>query len=132
MQRQPFKLLSLLFNHPDVCPPTEKEPPFFHSPDTGQGLKYYLDQYFLNYNHKVLCEASTAISFTPFAARALYQTVPNVKLIFIVRNPIDRAYSNWKMYSKSEEDLSFEEAVDLELTELNNSWFPEEEKHWFW
>ena len=41
---------------------------------------------------------------------------PKIKLIIILRNPIDRAYSSWQMVKNNEwTNFSFKEAIDEEL-----------------
>ncbi|KAI8083150.1 P-loop containing nucleoside triphosphate hydrolase protein [Halteromyces radiatus] len=59
-----------------------------------------------------------------FIARRIRETLPHVKLVFILRDPIDRAYTqflNEKASARHKEDgssLSFDSLVDLELSIL--------------
>jgi len=48
--------------------------------------------------------------------KRMWETVPEAKLIVLLRNPIERAYSQWKMakYSKKDEPRSFDEVVEAE------------------
>ena len=62
---------------------------------------------------------------TPFyfwnesVAKKLKKDLPNVKLITILRNPVDRAYSNYNLGVRGgTENLSFEEAIDIEINAL--------------
>jgi len=49
---------------------------------------------------------------------------PHVKLIFILRNPVSRAYSHyWHAVSKFREDLSFEDALNVEEERISKSLF---------
>lgn len=49
------------------------------------------------------------------APRRIWQYNPNMKLIFILRNPIDRAYSHWNMaYVRWAESLPFLQAIRSE------------------
>lgn len=60
-------------------------------------------------------EGSPDYLFHPHAARRVHETLPHVKLVAILRNPIDRAYSFYKhQIMRTNEPLSFEEAVDAE------------------
>lgn len=48
---------------------------------------------------------------------------PEVKLIFLLRNPIARAYSHWAMeFSRGYESLSFSEAIRLEKPRCEQAW----------
>ncbi|MEQ9022615.1 MAG: sulfotransferase domain-containing protein, partial [Pseudomonadales bacterium] len=47
--------------------------------------------------------------------KRIYEYNPEMKIIIILRNPIDRAYSNWNMErSRNNDNLSFDDAVDAE------------------
>lgn len=49
----------------------------------------------------------------------IFKLLPNVKLIAIFRNPVDRAYSNYNLsIRKKTEKLTFEEAIDDEIQDL--------------
>src|SRR4051794_12321241 len=44
------------------------------------------------------------------------EVLPEGQMLFVVRDPVDRAYSNWLWSRKNElEDQSFEKAIELEL-----------------
>ena len=49
----------------------------------------------------------------------IIKLLPNVKIISQLRNPIDRAYSNYQLgVREGHEKLSFEQSIDLELKNL--------------
>ena len=51
----------------------------------------------------------------PIVAKRIYSLLPNVKIIILLRNPVDRAYSEYNMNVKwNLEKLSFEEAIEKE------------------
>lgn len=57
-------------------------------------------------------DATPITMFYPNAIERLGNHNPKIKVICILRNPVDRAYSNWKMeVSRNREELSFEEAI---------------------
>ncbi|PID58312.1 sulfotransferase [candidate division KSB3 bacterium] len=65
-------------------------------------------------------ESSPYYLFHPHAARRMAATVPNVKLIALLRNPVDRAYSHYNHERrKGREELSFEEAIAAEEQRLD-------------
>ena len=53
--------------------------------------------------------------WNPVAAKRIQKLLPNIKLITILRNPIDRAYSNYNAAVKNKKmTLSFEDAIKTE------------------
>jgi hypothetical protein len=60
-------------------------------------------------------QTSPLYIYEPKTASRIAQLLPRVKLIFILRNPVDRAYSHyWHEVKKGHETLSFEEALEQE------------------
>lgn len=57
--------------------------------------------------------------------KRIFETNPKVKLIVFLRNPVDRAFSQWKMarYIKKDENRSFPEIVESEINMLKNPEF---------
>ena len=54
--------------------------------------------------------------WNPLVTQRIHDMFPKIKLIAILRNPIDRAYSNYFLGVRSgTENLSFEEAIDKEI-----------------
>ncbi len=73
-----------------------------------------------NHCWPVVGEASPYYLFHPAAAERIQATVPHVKLVALLREPVSRAYSNyWDRVATGHEDLpSFEEAVAAEDSRL--------------
>jgi Sulfotransferase domain len=65
-------------------------------------------------------ESSPYYLFHPAAPRRIAATVPGVKLIAVLREPVSRAYSNyWDSVARGEETLpTFEEAIDAEVSRM--------------
>ena len=63
----------------------------------------------------------------------MHKQLPNLKLILLLRNPVDRAYSHFQMEKrKFREDLTFEEAIkyeQLNLPSLYDKVLKNDEKH---
>lgn len=61
-------------------------------------------------------EATPTYLHYPHAAKRIHDLIPNVKLIILLRNPIDRAYSHhqYRLLRSTEETLSFEESFERE------------------
>jgi hypothetical protein len=66
------------------------------------------------------CEASPYYLFHPHAPARLKALIPRAKLIVLLRNPVERAYSHYHhSLRKGYEPLSFEQAVDKEPERLS-------------
>lgn len=64
-------------------------------------------------------EYSTSYLLHPLAPRRVAARLPGVKIIVLLRNPVDRAYSHYIMAQRNgaEPDCSFEDIVDKEIAE---------------
>jgi hypothetical protein len=69
-----------------------------------------------------LCgEASPFYLYHPFAIQRIKKDLPKIKLIILLRHPVERAYSHYKFeYQSGFENKSFSEAINLEKTRLND------------
>lgn len=101
-----------LSQHPQVCLSQPKEPHFFDF-DFDKGLDYYRQKYFSHYQGEVAAgEATVDYLMLPFVPPRIKQTIPDARIIVILRNPVERAYSEWWMQkSRGVEKLSFGAAV---------------------
>jgi len=55
--------------------------------------------------------------------RRIWEAVPKVKLIALLRNPVDRAYSHYHhTVKKGQEPLSFEDAIEQEPERIRGEW----------
>jgi len=92
-------LYELLDRHPDVymARPLKPEPKFFlvdHVYD--KGLNFYANTWFAAAGDARLAgEKSTDYLESAAAAERIARDLPRVKLVFILREPADRAYSNY-------------------------------------
>lgn len=108
-----------LQNHPDVYLPRNKRPEphfFFKATEYKRGLAYYSERYFSDWKgEKAVGEASTSYLFGKGTPELVADALPDVRIIVMLRNPIDRAYSNyWHTVSSGLDNLSFEEAISRE------------------
>lgn len=75
--------------------------------------KYYVEN--VRKRHFLSGEASPYYIFHPHAPRRISEVLPHVKLLLLLRNPIDRAYSqHWLEVMGNYETLSFEDAIKCE------------------
>jgi hypothetical protein len=111
-------LYELLARHPDIymAPPRTPEPKFFLVDDLyAQGLERYAEWFKGAAAHQLAGEKSTNYLENAPSADRIARDLPGVKLVFILREPAARAYSNY-LWSKMNglEDLSFADALDRE------------------
>jgi len=120
-------LYHYLIQHPDIYGATTKEIEYFSKYSYKSVWWYrsffpsYLTKWFckLRGNIFVTGEASTSYSFFPDVATRVKKVLPNVKIIVLLRNPVDRAYSQFNhQVRKGREKLSFEEALGKEEKRL--------------
>ena len=109
-----------------MAKPLKPEPKFFLRDDEyARGLAYYSDKWFAGADAtKIAGEKSTDYLESASSAARIARDLPHVKLIFILREPVARAYSNYlwtKMNGLETEDfptaLRLEEQRERELPE---------------
>lgn len=118
-------LYSTLKQHPEVYMPEEMRPEpafFFKSWEYKKGFDYYCTRWFSSVPKTAIAvgEKSTNYLFGGrIVAERMYKTIPDIKIIFILRNPIERAWANYRFtVLQGLEDLSFDEALINESERL--------------
>jgi hypothetical protein len=114
-------LYQLLVQHPRVKAAFFKEVHYFDL-NFGKGNNWYRSNFPLqmrNTRSYITGEASPYYLFHPHAAKRASMVVSDAKLIVLLRNPVDRAYSHYqhqvkRVPGKARETLSFEEAIEVE------------------
>jgi Trp operon repressor len=130
--------------HPEIYMSSVKEPRFFgligESPNFQGPGDYKVNQRLVtNFDtyqdlfrgtsskHKAVGEGSTWYLYLERAPIQIHQYIPDVKLIAVLRNPVDRAFSNFlhQRYRSSEEAIAnFSEALDQEEDRIQHNWRP--------
>ena len=114
-------MFQYLSQHPQVRPPFRKEIKFFdiHYP---RGLGWYRSHFPLQFKMKdgaLTGEATPYYLFHPLAAERMAHDLPNVKLIILLRNPVDRTYSHYSHIQRvGREPLPFDRAIAAEPDRL--------------
>jgi len=117
-------LYQYLTQHPLVIPGVGKEVYFFDK-KFDKGINWYksffptkLRKSRLEKKLKRNCitgEATPRYLYHPHTPKRVFDLIPTVKLIVLLRNPIDRAYSHYQMEAKQDNnELPFEEAIEQE------------------
>jgi Sulfotransferase domain len=108
-------LFQSLREHPDICWAKRKEVHFFDSERHFRGKKPSYSKYHAFFDpqpsHKVLGEATPIYMYWYDAPKRIWEYNPQMKLIMILRNPIDRAYSHWNIMRHRTPDVTFWEAI---------------------
>lgn len=109
--------------HPNIMGAVGKEVKFFDC-NYRRGLNWYQGFFprkeTLTESKAITIEASPYYFFHPLAARRIYEHFPQMKIIITLRNPVNRAYSHYRMnYDLGVETLpTFEAAIEAEETRL--------------
>lgn len=108
-----------LAQHPDVFVPRQKEPRFFDA-EYEKGLDYYWQTYFSDWAGELAVgEGRVFLLFLPFVPARIRESLPDARLIAILRDPVDRAYSHWwHRYTARNESLPFEDAIEQNLERI--------------
>ena len=125
-------LYNNLIEHPSICSATVKEVGYFDR-YYNKGIKWYR-RHFPSIFHRyyirkilrkdfITGEASTGYILMPHALKRISKVVPQAKLILMLRNPVDRAYSHFHHAVRmGVETLSFEEAIKREPQRTSDVW----------
>lgn len=122
-------LYNYLIQHPNIYPAKTKEVNYFgrHSSIWYRPnfptvfLKYIVTK--LKKEPFMTGEASPFYLLNPLVPRIVKKKIPNVKLIVLLRNPIDRTFSQYKqIHRDNQEPFSFEEALKKEKFRTKEDW----------
>jgi hypothetical protein len=110
-------LFSYVCAHPDIAPPTHKEIHFFDN-NWFRGVPWYRRHFPLalrSGSARLTGEASPYYLFHPAVPERVAATLPEVRLLAVLRDPVERAYSQYQHARRDgHETLSFEEALERE------------------
>lgn len=113
-------LYHYLSQHPNIYMPYRKEPAFFAVDEKyAQGLEWYASLFNDAKPDQICGEAST--DYTKFpqypeTAARIAQTLPEVKMIYIMRNPVDRAYAYYMHWGRQ---LGYKETFEERMKQTN-------------
>jgi tetratricopeptide (TPR) repeat protein len=113
-------LENYISQHPQVLPAVKKETHFWYR-DFDKGIEWYLAHFppipkNLNY---LTGEATPNYLENWQSASRIKEAFPNIKLLLIIRNPIDRAFSQYNHWLRLRwENRSFEAAIKSEIEML--------------
>lgn len=94
----------LLNQNPDIYIPSTKETHFF-SDDIkySKGIKWYLNTFYKNAESRIRCDFSPSYLNSQIAPKRIKNDLDrDIKFIFMLRNPIERAVSEFKMRQREQ------------------------------
>lgn len=123
-------LVHYLRSHPDIYLPAPKISNrkeinfFFHDNLYKKGTAYYESFFKHHAGKKAVGEVSPDYLYHPVCLKRIKRDLGHLKFIIILRNPIDRAYSNyWMEVRRGNEALSFENAIQREAGRIQRGVF---------
>ena len=117
-----------------MAKPRWPEPKFFiHEPSEEKNRSWYLRRWFADTKSaRAVGEKSTSYLEIPDTARRMKELFPSIKVVFILRHPVERAISNYRFSRrKCLEKLSLEEAILSEPSRLRDQTYAELSAHPF-
>lgn len=123
-------LANYLSMHPDISICQPKEPHYFSRLSNDSlnigSPRYSPEEYLGLYDRRsrLLGDASTSYLYEPTTARHLRESNPAMRVIIILRDPVDRAFSHYIMNRRDgiEPCISFREAVERESARADAGW----------
>lgn len=109
-------IFQMLARHPEVSVSFRPEGHFFDS-RFGRGIGWYRSWFPVSWKtKKAVLEKTPFYLFHPRCAERIHATLPAVRLIAILRNPVSRAYSAYQHQVRGgKEPLSFKDALAKEV-----------------
>lgn len=126
-------LYEYLSQCPDIFFPRIKEPHFFTGVRPADERKFYIDavtkrdQYLRLFRkagkYAVIGDASPSYLWHPEAPRRIHDVAPDARIVIILRDPIERAYSHYLMdYREGVQSLPFYEALLEDMNAPEKGW----------
>jgi Sulfotransferase domain len=104
--------------HPEVCMAMHKEVHFFDQ-QFDRGTDWYRSCFRCHHEGHETFEATQNYMYDEASLRRMADVVPAARLVAILRNPVDRAYSHyWLNRARNREPLEFREALKAEPDRL--------------
>lgn len=125
-------LYNYLVSHPSIVPALKKEIRFFNQ-YYSYGLNWYklffptfFSKYKIGSNYRddfITGDGSSTYVHHPLSSVRIKKVIPNVKIIILLRNPVERAFSQYYHVLKQNiESITFEKAIEIELERIKGEW----------
>ena len=117
-------LHNYLYDHPDIYLPSQKETKFFvRNKLYNRGMSFYQREFFSTWcGQHAIGEVDPDYMYIQIALDRIVKQIKKTKLIFIFRNPVERAFSHYLMtYRRGREPLAFKDAIAHEHDRINQN-----------
>ncbi len=119
-------LVELLNQHPEISLPKKELYYFSNTKNYNKGHSWYSTQLLeaIKTPKKIIGEKCVGYSFATKSAERIFKFNPSIKFIWILRNPIDRTYSNYlhNLYNGLD-SMPFKEALEQENSRAEQNMF---------
>jgi hypothetical protein len=105
-------IYNCLLQHPEILMP-DRNPVRYFNLNYHRGVEWYNDVLpQKDGENKLIGEASPGYMKNPWAPQRISDKIPDAKLIFCLRNPIERAYSEWwQGYTQGWHNMEFDGCI---------------------
>lgn len=105
-------LVAYVSQHPEICMPMGKREIHYFDENHKKGEEWYKKHFEDCEKDKIKGEKTASYALYEYSAKRIINDLEDIKIIFLIRNPIDRTYSNyWQAVKTGQERSSFEEAI---------------------
>jgi hypothetical protein len=119
-------LYEILKQHPQIFLPQIKEVHFFDIDENFcRGIEWYKEHFSGSEHSEFVGDITPAYIFFDYVPERIQTTLgTHIKLLTLLRNPVDRAYSHyWMSFKRGYEKLPFEEAMIMEHSRMRKGYF---------
>ena len=121
-------LSAILLQHPQIYLPKNMRPEphfFFKSWEYEKGYEHYLDSWFGSVPDNAIAVGERSSSYLyggENVAKQITRYLPDIRMVFVLRNPIERAWANYRYtVLQGLEELTFEEALENETERISSA-----------
>ena len=112
-------LFAHLIEHPNIMPGSLKAF-FFFQYNTNNTTSFYRSQFPIKRKNLITCDSTSSYFVHPLIPARVHKLLPSAKLIVVLRNPVERAYSefHYTVTLGSELTENFEDVIKSELKRI--------------
>lgn len=115
---------NILNQHPDICLSSIKETEYFALPEKKKSQIDYKDYFKHCTGEKIIgevCPSYSELNVVPWVPENIYNYNSNAKIIYLIRNPIDRIESVWKqtLYSGHWQERKYYKRFGLDIPKMS-------------
>ena len=113
-------IYNCLKEHPEVFVSEKKELHYFYL-HFDKGLQWYCEHFENSEKFIAVGEITPNYMYHEIAVQRIIETIPEVKIFCVLRNPIERAISAFQLLHKRYEGLTFEQVIEDETKIIDDS-----------